>query len=112
MILHSPLKLQKVRIKKTDIGRMRWQDWFFSDSPGVPASAAAHELFRGFSYVAPMLLNNNLEDQESTATVVEVNIEGGKTFKKRTPVTTSILTVPSFALYLLEYYYLVPIRQG
>ncbi|PAA49577.1 hypothetical protein BOX15_Mlig007654g2 [Macrostomum lignano] len=26
------------------------------DSPGVPPSATAHELFRGFSYVAPMLL--------------------------------------------------------
>ena len=27
----------------------------FIDSPGVPPSATAHELFRGFSYVAPML---------------------------------------------------------
>ncbi len=26
-----------------------------SDSPGVPPSATAHELFRGFSYVAPSL---------------------------------------------------------
>ena len=25
------------------------------DSPAVPASAATHELFRGFSYVAPLL---------------------------------------------------------
>lgn len=28
----------------------------FSDSPGVPPSANAHELFRGFSFVAPCLL--------------------------------------------------------
>ncbi|KAL0276155.1 UNVERIFIED_CONTAM: hypothetical protein PYX00_003784 [Menopon gallinae] len=29
------------------------------DSPGVPASANAHELFRGFSFVAPCLLDEN-----------------------------------------------------
>ena len=27
-----------------------------TDSPGVPASASAYELFRGFSFVAPALL--------------------------------------------------------
>ena len=27
------------------------------DSPGVPPSATAHELFRGFSYIAPTLLD-------------------------------------------------------
>jgi len=36
------------------------------DSPGVPPSATAHELFRGFSYVAPSLL----DDIDPTATVV------------------------------------------
>lgn len=30
----------------------------FPDSPGVPASAAAHDLFRGFSYVAPGLVQD------------------------------------------------------
>lgn len=30
------------------------------DSPGVPASANAHELFRGFSFIAPCLLENGL----------------------------------------------------
>jgi len=29
-----------------------------TDSPGVPPSATAHELFRGFSYVAPTLLDD------------------------------------------------------
>uniref|UniRef100_A0A2A4K9Z0 Ribosomal protein S6 kinase n=1 Tax=Heliothis virescens TaxID=7102 RepID=A0A2A4K9Z0_HELVI len=35
------------------------------DSPGVPASANAHELFRGFSFVAPCLLN---DDSNKTVT--------------------------------------------
>lgn len=30
----------------------------YSDSPGVPPSATAHELFRGFSFVAPGLLDD------------------------------------------------------
>lgn len=29
------------------------------DSPGIPPSATAHDLFRGFSYIAPMLLEDN-----------------------------------------------------
>jgi len=37
-----------------------------TDSPGVPPSATAHELFRGFSYVAPSLL----DDVDHSATVV------------------------------------------
>ena len=48
----------------------------------MPPSATAHELFRGFSYVAPTLNSNNggnanncnnVEDQGSIATVVEVD---------------------------------------
>lgn len=35
-----------------------------TDSPGVPASASAYELFRGFSFVAPMLLD---EDNASSS---------------------------------------------
>ena len=42
------------------------QCFVISDSPGVPPSAAAHELFRGFSYVAPGLLL----DGQSTDTVI------------------------------------------
>jgi len=37
-----------------------------TDSPGVPPSATAHELFRGFSYVAPSLL----DDVDHSTTVV------------------------------------------
>ena len=29
------------------------------DSPGVPPSATAHELFRGFSYVAPVIMDTH-----------------------------------------------------
>jgi len=31
-----------------------------ADSPGLPASANAHELFRGFSFVAPGLLEDDM----------------------------------------------------
>lgn len=33
------------------------------DSPGGPISASAHEIFRGFSFVAPMLLEQTLNNQ-------------------------------------------------
>ncbi|XP_060523767.1 ribosomal protein S6 kinase alpha-2 isoform X2 [Cylas formicarius] len=38
------------------------------DSPGVPASANAHELFRGFSFVAPCLLENGTVQKKSMET--------------------------------------------
>ena len=41
-------------------------DTVLTDSPGVPPSATAHELFRGFSYVAPSLL----DDVDHSTTVV------------------------------------------
>lgn len=37
------------------------------DSPGVPASANAHELFRGFSFVAPCLLENGIAAKKPEA---------------------------------------------
>jgi len=43
------------------------------DSPGIPPSATAHELFRGFSYVAPILLVS--EANLSTNTVVDGKTE-------------------------------------
>ncbi len=36
-----------------------------TDSPGIPPSATAHELFRGFSYVAPILLDDNMSTSEN-----------------------------------------------
>ncbi|KAL3277610.1 hypothetical protein HHI36_012952 [Cryptolaemus montrouzieri] len=38
------------------------------DSPGVPASANAHELFRGFSFVAPCLLENGTVTKKNMET--------------------------------------------
>lgn len=35
---------------------------YIIDSPGIPPSANAHELFRGFSFVAPCLLDQEEED--------------------------------------------------
>ncbi|XP_063534484.1 ribosomal protein S6 kinase alpha-3 isoform X1 [Cydia strobilella] len=43
------------------------------DSPGVPASANAHELFRGFSFVAPCLLD---DDNNKTVTNTTQNNVG------------------------------------
>ena len=57
--------------------------YFFliSDSPGIPPSATAHELFRGFSFVAPALLDDNheapnpLDNQISLAKVSSLILE-------------------------------------
>lgn len=77
-------------LKKTSLLCVNVGHSLLPDSPGVPPSANAHELFRGFSYVAPTLLLKDeadaagmvvsslgLEDQDSTATVVEVDPETG-----------------------------------
>ena len=40
------------------------------DSPGIPPSATAHELFRGFSYVAPSLLYV-VGEASSTSTLIQ-----------------------------------------
>ena len=42
------------------------------DSPGIPPSATAHELFRGFSYVAPTLFIN---EGNSTSTIIDQAVE-------------------------------------
>lgn len=38
--------------------------WSFSDSPGVPPSANAHQMFKGFSFVAPFLLEDQVDGVE------------------------------------------------
>lgn len=35
-----------------------------ADSPGVPPSANAHQLFKGFSFVAPFLLEDQVDGLE------------------------------------------------
>ena len=42
-------------------------NFVFQDSPAVPASAATHELFRGFSYVAPLLTEETPAPQPELA---------------------------------------------
>jgi hypothetical protein len=49
-----------------------------SDSPGVPPSANAHELFRGFSFIAPCLLEeqtNNQPTERQTDPQAKVNAQ-------------------------------------
>lgn len=45
----------------------------FVDSPGVPPSANAHELFRGFSFIAPFLLDTNNSPELKAAHEAAVN---------------------------------------
>uniref|UniRef100_A0AAR5PXL6 Ribosomal protein S6 kinase n=2 Tax=Dendroctonus ponderosae TaxID=77166 RepID=A0AAR5PXL6_DENPD len=47
------------------------------DSPGIPVSADTHELFKGFSYIAPCLLENGTVYKKSMVT--PVNSFGGNT---------------------------------
>ncbi|ELT94418.1 hypothetical protein CAPTEDRAFT_229226 [Capitella teleta] len=50
------------------------------DSPGVPPSAQAHELFRGFSYVAPLLIEGSVPPAKNTAGSVTLSrLPGVKT---------------------------------
>ena len=92
-----------------------------ADSPGVPPSATAHELFRGFSYVAPALnaadaaaaATNGVsaaagaagtadaaraaEDQDSTATVVEVSTKHSSVASRINVVSCAVAGCPNFS---------------
>ncbi|KAK3744812.1 hypothetical protein QZH41_008982, partial [Actinostola sp. cb2023] len=62
------------------------------DSPAIPPSATCHQLFRGFSYVAPALLDDvSVEDETTQQKTEKMDIEVNKP-RGRFPVrTTSIL---------------------
>jgi hypothetical protein len=47
-----------------------------ADSPGLPPSAACHDLFRGFSYIAPVLLDvkTNADGQQSHNCLTQVSM--------------------------------------
>lgn len=47
------------------------------DSPGVPASANAHELFRGFSFIASCLLDDNMNSSPVHNSISNSVIVGG-----------------------------------
>ncbi|XP_077977201.1 ribosomal protein S6 kinase alpha-3-like isoform X2 [Glandiceps talaboti] len=49
------------------------------DSPGIPASAGAHQLFRGFSFVAPPFLNEEKEHTETSVNPPKVVPQGKRT---------------------------------
>ena len=50
-----------------------------ADSPGVPPSANAHELFRGFSFVAPNLYDENIFQNNENNTNVTNSPETANT---------------------------------
>lgn len=47
-----------------DINKYLKHSFYPTDSPGVPPSANAHQLFKGFSFVAPFLLEDQLDGIE------------------------------------------------
>ena len=48
---------------------------FYIDSPGIPLSGNAHELFRGFSFVAPCLFENlSLNDRTENNSQNDITI--------------------------------------
>ncbi|GAB6032833.1 Ribosomal protein S6 kinase alpha-3 [Chamberlinius hualienensis] len=49
------------------------------DSPGVPPSANAHELFRGFSFIAPILLDEEIQKpMETDSPITKLTLHGVK----------------------------------
>lgn len=69
------LRLEKKEVRPPFIPAVSRDDAFYfdveytskspRDSPGGPISASAHEIFRGFSFVAPMLLETSLSNNSS-----------------------------------------------
>ena len=69
------LRLEKKEVRPPFIPAVSRDDAFYfdveytskspRDSPGGPISASAHEIFRGFSFVAPMLLEPSLSNNSS-----------------------------------------------
>lgn len=65
----------------------------FTDSPGIPPSANAHQLFKGFSFVAPV----SLEESKSSPLVnilpiVQVTMNTDKHSAAHIPVTGESLS--------------------
>lgn len=70
------------------------------DSPGVPASATAHELFRGFSFVAPCIYNKDEDGGPvvgaggDTTTINGTTTAAAAQFTKHQTCTASSACVP------------------
>ncbi|CAL4058805.1 unnamed protein product, partial [Meganyctiphanes norvegica] len=66
-------KFKRLIIKDSEtISLTKFTGHIAKDSPGVPPSANAHQLFKGFSFVAPVLLDDH--DDSSSATIVEKSV--------------------------------------
>ena len=61
------------------------------DSPGIPPSATAHELFRGFSYVAPTLFFG-ISEGSSTSTLTDHGIGRGDACFPLTEASDSLVS--------------------
>lgn len=59
--LHPPFKPAVVQTDDAFYFDQEFTSRTPRDSPGIPPSATAHELFRGFSFVAPALLDDNTD---------------------------------------------------
>jgi hypothetical protein len=46
------------------------------DSPSVPPSATAREIFRGFSYIAPVLMTDELDSGVASSAVTNLQQSG------------------------------------
>ena len=58
-----------------------------TDSPGVPPSATAHELFRGFSYVAPIFIEDNSIPKQRTDNITLSRVSGLAVILLHTPLS-------------------------
>lgn len=52
-----------------------WIIFAYLDSPGIPPSANAHQLFKGFSFVAPIPMDENKSSPLNILPIVQVNIQ-------------------------------------
>ena len=69
--------MKKKLIQETDINLFNGFIYLFLDSPGIPLSANAPDLFRGFSFVAPVLINDmkhSASIETLSATMNNINV--------------------------------------
>lgn len=75
-----------------------------TDSPGVPASATAHELFRGFSFVAPVLLEEEMH--------VDENVDGNSRTRTQNSVESPMRISQVKGRSLADYEFMEELGKG
>jgi hypothetical protein len=70
-------------------------DFVILDSPALPPSAAAHELFRGFSFVAPGVIDAHKANLTNTAT-------GGQRQRQKNTNIVHVCVILGFYYYFLR----------